>query len=157
MANRAANLSHLGESNRLTLYPHTYLLYVWKGFLFGTTTLENVGNMIATMKKFGMYSGFEINMIKLRLIFPRPCTIGSVEYYPTLFIFLHQLLLGNISLSLLSLISPNEGLRRLIDQVIWQLVGQQTKFINFSGKVTLIKIHPYLITCLSYVSYLSAS
>lgn len=69
----------------------SHLFYADDVILFGVATLDNLGNMIGTLKKFGTIFGLNLVLFSLR-----PYIIDCVESSPNQFIFLHLLPLESI-------------------------------------------------------------
>ena len=56
---------------KLRQFQASHVFYVDDVVLFGATTLDNLGHMVSTLKRFGDASGLHIYILKSRLIFPK--------------------------------------------------------------------------------------
>ena len=56
---------------QLRTFHVSHLFYADDVILFGVAALDNLGNMIRTIRIFGQISGLYINIQKSRLIFPK--------------------------------------------------------------------------------------
>ena len=104
--------------------------------LFGAAILENLDNMISILKKFGIASGLEINILKKsRLTFPK-----ALHHH------LRKILSNSIHILASTSFDKYLGVplvtrtpKNADYEDILLSAGWQTKFVNFAGCTTLIK------------------
>lgn len=125
---------------KIRSFQASHLFYADDVTLFGAATLDNLGNMMGTLKKFGTIFGLHINVLKSRLIFPnalnhrlRRILSKSVDI-PASTAFGKYL--GN---PLVSLKPKPKDYEELVLKFTQRLAGWQTKFLNFAGRTALIE------------------
>ena len=108
--------------------------------LFGAATLDNLGNMISTLRKFGQVSGLTLNVLKSLLIFPKSLhhrlrrILAHSVHIPASTSFGKYL-----GIPLVTHKPKNVDYEELLLRFNKRLAGWQGKFLNFAGRVTMIK------------------
>ena len=125
---------------QLRNFQASHIFYADDVVLFGAATLGNLGNMIATLRKFGQASGLHINILKSRLIFPK-----------TLHHCLRRILSHSVRIPastsfgkylgvpLTTLKPKTSDYEDLLIRFNKKLAGWQGRYLNFAGRVTLIQ------------------
>ena len=109
--------------------------------LFGTATLENLGNMISILKKFRTALGLGINVLKSCLIFPKALhhhlrkILSDSVHIPASTAFSKY-----FGIPLVTHGPKNADYEDILLKFNKKLAGWQTKFINLAGHTTLIKV-----------------
>jgi len=118
----------------------SHIFYADDVVLFGAATLDNLGTMISTLRNFGQASGLCLNILKSRLIFPKAL------HHRLRRIWAHSVHISAstsfgkyLGIPLVTYKPKTSDYEDLLIRFNKKLAGWQGKFINFAGRVTLIK------------------